>query len=88
MILQGVKPTIQPLGVGYENGPQKRGWHFPVSNNLCEEVFQPTHTSLKTAKSLTYGAPYGGRSRNGHLPARKMHMLESKGPRYGSYGQA
>ena len=35
MILQGVKLIIQPLGVGYANGPKKAQnggggmWHFP-----------------------------------------------------------
>ena len=31
MILQGVKPTIQPLGEGYANRPKK-------ANNLREEI--------------------------------------------------
>ena len=47
MILQGVKLTIQPLGVGYANRPKKAQngggmWRFPLytpawlcSNNLC-----------------------------------------------------
>ena len=51
MVLQGVKRTIQPLGVGYANSPKKAKmggggmWRFPqytpawlCSNNLCEVI--------------------------------------------------
>ena len=32
MSLQGVTPTIQPLGVGYANRLKRRGmWRFPIS---------------------------------------------------------
>ena len=36
MILQGFKPTIQSLGVGYANRPKEGGmWHFPLYKGLC-----------------------------------------------------
>ena len=35
MILQGVEPTIQPLGVGYANRPKRGGmWHFAIYAGL------------------------------------------------------
>ena len=57
MILQGVKLTIQPLGVGNANRPQKAQnggggmWLFPLytparlgSNNLCEVISKKYET--------------------------------------------
>ena len=52
MILQGVKPTIQPLGVGYANRPKKaqNGGYVAISpiyawlcsNNLCKVILLPS----------------------------------------------
>ena len=40
MILQGVKLTIQPLGVGYANGPKK------AQNGVGYVAFSPIYACL------------------------------------------
>ena len=67
MNLQGVKPTIQPLGVGYANGPKKGRngggmWRFPhiygpawlCSNNLCEDDLKNSVAFSKTTAQRIY----------------------------------
>ena len=39
LILQGVKPTIQPLGVGYENGPKREVCGVSICTAPCEALF-------------------------------------------------
>ena len=75
MMLQGIKPTIQPLGVGYANRPKKAQnggvcGVFPyvltclalISQPLRGD-FQPAHASLETAENrqlLSGKGPHGG----------------------------